>query len=391
MKAERAPTVKVFYVIGSMELGGAEQHLLRVSSALRAQGYAPEVFALTIGGPLTQAFADNCIPVHGVRLPQWLTRFLRHERAVAWAGLIFSSGALWWLYWRRRPQVVHFFLPAAYIVGGVVALFGPRMRRVMSRRSLNLYQDKHKLFRRIEHWLHPRMDLVCGNSKAVVSDLQAEGIEPTRLRLIYNGMPLERFEACLPRAQVRASLGLSDDCLVFAIVANLIPYKGHDDLIDALGLIRDRLPADWACLCIGRDDGIGPALRARAESLNIGDHMRFLGSRKDVPDLLCSADIGVLCSHEEGFSNAVLEGMAAGLPMVVTDVGGNAEAVVQGDTGLVVPPKSPETLSAALLNMAEHPHRSEFGARGLDRVTRVFSMEACVQGYRQIYEEPLPM
>jgi glycosyltransferase involved in cell wall biosynthesis len=382
--------MKVLYVIGSMELGGAEQHLLRVSSALRAQGYAPEVFALTIGGPLTQAFADNGIPVHGVRLPQWLTRFLRHERAVAWAGLIFSSAALWLLYWRRRPQVAHFFLPAAYIVGGVVALFGPRMRRVMSRRSLNLYQDKHKLFRRIEHWLHPRMDLVCGNSKAVVRDLQAEGIEPARLRLIYNGMPLERFEACLPRAQVRASLGLSDDCLVFAIVANLIPYKGHDDLIDALGLIKDRLPADWACLCIGRDDGIGPSLRARAEALNIHDHIRFLGSRKDVPDLLCSADIGVLCSHEEGFSNAVLEGMAAGLPMVVTDVGGNAEAVVQGNTGLVVPPKSPEALSTALLTMAEHPHRSEFGARGLDRVTRVFSMEACVRGYRQIYEETLP-
>lgn len=382
--------MKVLYVIGSMELGGAEQHLLRVSSALRRQGYAPEVFALTTGGPLTQAFTNNAIPVHGVNLPQWMTRLLRHERAIAWAGLFVSAAALWWLYWRRRPQVVHFFLPAAYIVGGVVALFGPRMRRVMSRRSLNFYQDKHKLFRRIERWLHPRMDLVCGNSKAVVEDLEGEGIEPARLRLIYNGMPLDRFQSCRPRQQVRASLGLSDHCLVFAMVANLISYKGHDDLIDALGLIKDRLPVDWVCLCIGRDDGIGASLRARAEALHLGDRVRFLGSRKDVPDLLCSADIGVLCSHEEGFSNAVLEGMAAGLPMVVTDVGGNAEAVVHGDTGFVVPSKSPEALSAALLEMVEHPDRSAFGVRGLARVTEVFSMEACVQGYRQIYEEPLP-
>ncbi len=305
-------------------------------------------------------------------------------------GLFYSAAALWWVYWRRRPQVVHFFLPAAYIVGGVVSLFGPRMRRVMSRRSLNLYQANHRLFRRVEHGLHPRMDLVCGNSKAVIEDLKGEGIPPSRLRLIYNGIPLERFDECLPRTQVRAALRLGDDCLVFTMVANLIPYKGHTDLIDALALIRDRLPANWALLCIGRDDGIQEGLQARALASGLGNRVHFLGSRTDVPDLLCAADIGVLCSHEEGFSNAVLEGMAAGLPMVVTDVGGNAEAVLHGDTGLVVPARAPEALSAALLTMASDPQRATMGTRGRTRVATVFSMDACLRGYRNLYEQPLP-
>lgn len=380
--------MKVLYVIGSMELGGAEQHLLRVAIALRRQGYAPEVFTLTTGGPLTNAFLDNDVPVHGVRMPDALAKVLRHERLVAWAELCYSAAALWWFYWRRRPQVVHFFLPAAYIVGGVVALFGPRMRRVMSRRSLNLYQAKHRLFRRVEHRLHPYMDLVCGNSRAVIEDLKGEGIPPSRLRLIYNGIPLERFNGCRPRSQVRASLQLADDSLVFAMVANLIPYKGHADLIDALALIKNRLPANWVFLCIGRDDGIRDGLQARALASGLQDRVRFLGSRTDVPDLLSAADIGVLCSHEEGFSNAVLEGMAAGLPMVVTDVGGNAEAVVHGDTGLVVPAKTPEALSIALLTIALDPQRASMGARGRTRVTTVFSMDACLYGYRDLYEQP---
>lgn len=377
--------MKVIYVIGSMELGGAEQHLLSIAAALRQRGFFPEVFALVTGGPLTQAFVDQGIPVHGASLPAWLVRLLRHKRAVAWASLLCATAALWWMYWRRRAQIVHFFLPAAYIIGGMAAQWGPRMTRVMSRRSLNHYQSKHALFRRIEYWLHPRMDSICGNSLAVVRDLSNEGVRPDQLHLIYNGIDLGGFDALGPRGEARTALGLGDQTLVFVIVANLIPYKGHFDLIDALALIKDRLPSDWVCLCVGRDDGMGSTLRERAHAAGIANRLQLLGSRRDVPRLLKAADIGVLCSHEEGFSNAVLEGMAAALPMVVTDVGGNAEAVVDGDTGLVVPPHAPAELGAALLKMASNPDRMRLGQRGRERVQSLFSMEACIQGYIELY------
>lgn len=380
--------MKLLYVIGSMEVGGAEQHLLRVSSELRQRGFKPAVFAITTGGPLTQAFVEANVPVHGIKLPAWIRKILPSERARVRVELVYASLALWCLYWRMRPQVVHFFLPAAYIVGGITSLAAPRARRIMSRRSLNHYQAKHLTLSRLEHWLHTKMDAVCGNSKAVVRDLEGEGVRSEQLRLIYNGLNLQRFARTRTRSQVRAELGIADGALVFTIVANLIPYKGHSDLIEAFGMIRQALPQDWHCLFIGRDDGIGASLKQQAESLGIGERIHLLGSRKDVPDLLNAADIGILASHEEGFSNAILEGMAARLPMVVTDVGGNAEAVLHEVTGLVVPARAPRELSQALLAVASNPERNLMGEAGFHRIETVFSMEACLQGYADLYVAP---
>lgn len=383
--------MRILYVIGSLEVGGAEQHLLRIAGALAARGWQPTVFALQLGGPLTRAFEAVGVAVTGVALPVWVNRLLRHPRAIAWAGLITSMAALCWLCWRKRPQVTHFFLPAAYIVGGVASLAGPSMLRIMSRRSLNHYQGKHRLFRRVEHWLHPRMDLVCGNSLAVIRDLLSEGVRPDRLRLIYNGIDAAGFLPDRDRAAVRAELGIDDDVVMLVMVANLIPYKGHADLIQALAEVSGSMPTRWLCVCVGRDDGIGPALVRQARAAGIEGHFLFTGSRKDVPDLLNAADIGVLCSHEEGFSNAVIEAMISGLPMVVTDVGGNAEAVVDGETGLVVPARAPHALGRALLHLCENPDaRTRMGMAGRERARSQFSMEACVAAYEALYRQKLP-
>lgn len=377
--------MKFLYVIGSVELGGAEQHLLRVTTALRTRGFEPVVFVMTLGGTLAHDFERGGVPLHGVELPTWVERLVRHPRILAWLRLFCSAAALWWWLWRLRPAAVHFFLPAAYIVGGVVSVFGPPTRRIMSRRSLNLYQQKHRLFRRLEHWLHPRMDTICGNSQAVVNDLQTEGVRPEQLKLIYNGIDLGRFDSVKPRAEVREALGVPPDALVFVMLANLIPYKGHADLLQAFARIQGRLGRSWVCWCVGRDDGIGSSLKGQAQALGIEQHVAFLGARTDVPDLLCAADVGVLCSHEEGFSNAVLEGMAAALPMVVTDVGGNAEAVLDGQTGHVVPARSPDALAEALWRVASDDQRVAMGQRSLARVREAFSWNACVDAYVDLY------
>ena len=374
-----------------LEVGGAEQHLLRIAGALAACGWRPTVFALNPVGPLSSAFQAAGVPVLGVSLPAGLIRLLRLPRVVAWTGLLASSLMLAWTYWRVRPQVAHFFLPAAYIVGGTVSLVAPPMLRVMSRRSLNHYQSKHQLFRRIELWLHARMDLVCGNSVAVVRDLQSEGIEAHQLRLLYNGIETSRFRAERCRSEVRAEFGIDDGAVMMVMVANLIPYKGHADLVQALGGIKALLPLGWICVCVGRDDGIGLALMEQARIAGIGGHFRFTGSRKDVPDILGAADVGVLCSHEEGFSNAVIEGMVSGLPMVVTDVGGNAEAVLHGETGLVVQARHPAALGDALLQLCRNrEQRTRMGHAGQQRVIEHFSMDACVANYEALYRQQLP-
>ena len=378
---------KVLYIIGSLEVGGAERHVTQVVMRLKARGWEPEIFVLTPGGPLTHVLTEAGVPIHGVTLPAWFFTILRNKRLCARVGLAITSIALIYTMWVRRPAVVHFFLPAAYVVGGIASFFAKIPARIMSRRSLHNYQTAHPYVARIERYLHPSMTLVCGNSRAVIDELATEGISAQRLRLIYNGIDITPYETPFDRSASRAQFGIPDDALVFVLVANLIPYKGHSDLIKALARIKSALPEPWLVLCIGRDDGIGADLQHEADSFGVGSNVRFLGSRSDVPLFLRLADLGLLCSHEEGFSNAVLEGMAAGLPMVVTDVGGNAEAVIDGVTGYVVPAHNPERLAEALLHLALAGDRTSMGDRGRERVEEKFSMSSCIDAYEALYRE----
>jgi glycosyltransferase involved in cell wall biosynthesis len=282
---------------------------------------------------------------------------------------------------------VHFFLPASYLVGGPLALLARMPNLVMSRRSLNLYQRKRPLVSRLERWLHKRMDAILGNSGAVVRELiEVEGCPPNRVGLIHNGIDTTAFSGQPDKAAIRAELDIDPKSFVAIIVANLIPYKGHGDLLDALSRVRDRLPQPWTLLCVGRDDGILPQLEDLARAQGIADRVRFLGERKDVPRLLAAGDIGLLCSHQEGFSNAILEGMAAGLPMVVTDVGGNGEAVADGETGFVVPARDAGALSEAIVKLASEPSlRAKQGKKARARVEAQFSIQTCVSKYDRLY------
>jgi glycosyltransferase involved in cell wall biosynthesis len=366
------PDVRVLVVIGQLDIGGAERHLALLLPRLREAGIGVTLCTLRAGGalePLLRAGGVRVIgPACGIRgFPSTLCGLWRLVREA----------------WSTRPAILHCFLPAAYLLGNL-ATVGLPTRRVMSRRSLAHYQAKYPGLRALERLLHRRMDAVLGNSRAVVDELRAEGVPAERLGLIHNGVPVPASPPT--REDVRTRLDIAADALVLICVANLIGYKGHRDLLEALAAIRERMPPGWVLLLVGRDDGIGAALRAQAEQTGLRPHIRFIGGVPEVADYLAAADIGVLASHEEGFSNAILEGMAAGLPMVVTDVGGNAEAVIDGDCGRVVPARAPGALGAALLDLAMSAElRTRFGERARARVRERFSEQRCVQSYLALY------
>jgi glycosyltransferase involved in cell wall biosynthesis len=232
------------------------------------------------------------------------------------------------------------------------------------------------------------MEAVLGNSHSVVRELiEDENCAPGRVGLIYNGVDVAKFDLAAPQKVAFEVGGAATSDLVLVTVANLIPYKGHGDLLDALARISGQLPKSWTLLCIGRDDGYGQRLRSQARHLGLRDHVRFLGERRDVASLMKGADIGILCSHEEGFANAILEGMAASLPMIVTNVGGNSEAVIDGVTGLVVNPHNPAALGQAILNLAANDAtRSAMGQAGYSRAKMHFDINVCVANYVNLYE-----
>jgi glycosyltransferase involved in cell wall biosynthesis len=139
-------------------------------------------------------------------------------------------------------------------------------------------------------------------------------------------------------------------------------------------------------LLIGRDGGIGGSLRQQAAALGLADNILWLGERTDAQDLLAVADIGVLPSHEEGFSNSLIEKMAHALPVVATRVGGNVDAVVDGTTGSLVPAGDPAALGAAIANLYEDSRlRANMGAAARLRVEQRFSLDACTGHYLNLY------
>lgn len=372
-------------VVGSLDNGGTERHLLQVLPALDRARFRPEVFALQRRGVLANRLEAAGVPV---RAP-WISGGRDWHALLKIARLMLVTFQLWAYLLVKRPGAVHMFLPASYLLGMPAACMALVRRRLMSRRSRNHYQQNKRLAGWFERRWHRLASAIVGNSQRVMDDLlHDEKVPPGRAALIYNGV--EPMVIAPDRAVTRAALGISAHQLVIVMVANLIAYKGHRDLIDACGRVTDRLPPDWRLLIVGRDDGIEGELADRARRVGIAANVQFLGERDDAPALLVAADIGVLASHEEGFSNALLEMMSAGLPAVATDVGGNAEAVIDGACGLIVPPRDPSALGAALARLASAPElRARFGAAARARVEEHFTVRRCVAAYEDLYEAVL--
>jgi len=380
--SEPPSSPEILFVVGGLIIGGTERHLSSVARALIRLGWRVSIYSLAGDGPLRAEMEAGGVTVvlppidRSAIADVLILRVLRF----AYAGFHLIYTML-----RTRPQIVHFFLPAAYVVGAIAAALAGAQTRIMSRRSLNTYQQVFPAIRWAEMKLHRRMDAVLGNSEAVMRQLREEGIQDHKLGLIYSGIELSTSQP-IGRTELRASLGIEESALVYIIVANLIPYKGHIDLIEAFGIAANEIGQPWYLLIVGRDDGVGPEIRAKARQLKIDDRVSLVGPRPDVSSLLMLSDVGLLCSHEEGFSNVILEAMAARLPMIVTNVGGNAEAVLHGETGLVVPPRDPQALATSIVCLARNSQlRQRYGSAGRKRVESQFSLKTCVDKYEALY------
>ena len=375
---------EIYYIVGSLEVGGAERHLSQVLPALKAKGFDIKIIVLSNKALLAPIFEKAGIQVFIAPDIDFLPKIMRRPLS-----LFISIVRLVTSFFKNRTAVRHTFLPEAYLLTAFAArLSFFKGVLIMSRRSLNNYQQRRFVLGKLEKIFHRFTTFALGNSNAVVQQLYEEGFSKEKVHLIYNGIETSLFQNLPPKLELRNVLGLDSESLIFVIVANLIPYKGHIDLLNAFAIISQKLPENWQLLCVGKDSGILSGLKIKARDLGIENHVRFLGSRTDIALLQSASDIGILCSHEEGFSNAILEAMAVGLPMVVTNVGGNAEAVQDKVTGLVVEPKNPEHLSEALLTLSLSPEqRKIYGSAGKKRVYENFTLSQCVDQYENFYKQ----
>ncbi len=369
---------RVAIFVPRLAIGGTEQHLLDVLPRIDPRRFA--VTVVTTRGP---GSLDNGMRRRGIRV---IHAGYTERKPWSLAGAFLGIGRF---LRRERPDIIHFFLPEAYLIGGLCALMLGQKCRVMSRRSLNLYHRRRRFSATIERWLHRQMDVVLANSNAVASQLKNEGVTEDQLRTVYSGIDVDLY-AGIEMSDARRELALPEDAMVFVCVANLIPYKGHRDLLDAFAVADSRLPKNWRLLVVGRDDGIGAQLRDHAQQLGLEKNVLWVGERTDVATILKASDVAVLASHEEGLPKSILEAMAAGLPCIVTDVGGSPEAVLDNVTGKVVAARDIPALSDALVGLAnDQPKRAGFGQAAKLRLDQLFRLEACVAEYEKIYDRLL--
>lgn len=215
--------------------------------------------------------------------------------------------------------------------------------------------------------------------------VEVEGIAPERTLLIHNGIP-----PAPPASDrdVRAELGIPADAPVIGAVGGLRPEKAYAVLLEAARSLTGEWPA-LQVVMVG-DGSERPALEALARTLGVGDRVRFLGARADVPDILRAFDIAVCCSDREGTPLSVMEYMDAGLPVVGTAVGGLPDLVEDGVHGLLVPPRDPAALAQAVADLLRDPaRRREMGARAHERIRTEYDVDLMVRRVERLYAELL--
>jgi glycosyltransferase involved in cell wall biosynthesis len=215
--------------------------------------------------------------------------------------------------------------------------------------------------------------------------IERERVPAHKVSVIYNGLDLRRFDARAAAGVAAPLPSLPEGAPLITLVANTShEVKRQEDFLEALAQVRQQVPAAQAFL-IG-DGSRRPFLEERARALGLGGAVHFLGYRTDVPAVLSRATVGVLCSRHEGLSNAVMEGMAARLPMVVTDAGGNGELVAHGERGFVVPPMAPAALAEALVRVLRAPDRGRrMGQAGRRFVEEALSLERMVAAHDSLF------
>ena len=335
------------------------------------------------GGPYAERLKSGGIPVHMVGRP-----FERLEKG--WIHSLRSvanvSRSTWRLYrhLKRAPvDILHGFLFLAYVPGAFAARAAGIPVVVTSRRSLGTYKEGRVRYLALEHVANRLTDLIIPNSKAVLRDVvRQERVPPRLMRLVWNAVEVPAVERSRESIRFDANIPFSAPCGI--VIANLLPYKGHRYLIEAGASLRQRF-GDVHFLLVG-DGPERQNLVALVKSLGLGHSFHFVGTRTDVGSFINAADFGVLPSLEEGFSNALLEMMAAGLPVVATAVGGNVDAVEHDRTGLVVPPRDSHALAEAIARLlSDKDSARELGKNAARNVLTRFGYERLVDEMSTIY------
>jgi glycosyltransferase involved in cell wall biosynthesis len=359
--------VAVALVITDLDVGGAERALAALATRLDPQRWRPGVFCLGEAGPLAEVVRRanlpcECLGVSRRNPVQAIGRLARSLR-------------------RFAPQLVQSFMFHANLAARLAAPWAGSPWVVGGLRVAEHQKKWHLMLDRLTAPL--ATGSVCVSQGVLRFSRDVARLNPSRLTVIPNGIDPVPFDRAPPLP--RSMIGVPDDAHLALYVGRLDPQKGLPDLLNAAERVIAHRP-DWHLALAGDGPHSGWLERQVAERAPLRDKVHRLGPRDDVPSLLRSADLLVHPSLWEGMPNAVLEAMAARLPVVGTAVEGTEDLIVPGRTGWLVPAGDVAALSQALIEAADSPERRRrFGEAGRLRVETDFSLEATVSAYERLW------
>jgi glycosyltransferase involved in cell wall biosynthesis len=379
--------IKLLEFVTLFAIGGTERQVVNLSRALDLSRFELYMGCLRQAGEFLKEIEAREIPISEYRIrsfyhPKTFVHQLRLARHLI----------------RNRIQILHsynfysnvFAIPAARLAGTPVV--------VASIRDTGVYLTSPK--KALQKWICRFATHILVNAEAVRRWLVEEGYPADKITVIGNGIDLERFAQKPGGTRLREELGLPSQVPLVAVLSRLNPLKGIESFLSAAVIVARRFP-DARFLIVGdgfsikdgaivHDDTYRREMTRYAARLGLEGRVVFTGFRLDVPSLLSEVAVSVLPSLSEGLSNTLLESMAAGVPVVATRVGGNPEAIEDGVSGLLVPPRDPEALARAIGLLLENRRLAfNLGEAGRRRVVERFSLERMVSRTEAFYLESL--
>lgn len=378
---------RVGIVLSNLNTGGAERQAVELAVRLPAYGWEPVMLVMEPEGPLLEQLRDTKVTV--VNLGRDFRGGFWHPRSLASAARVFRR--IRRSCRRYQLPIVHSFLfwESAFTVPAVrTSLRAYAM--VTGRRNTGEYKDQRPHYQWIENAMNFLTDAVVANSQGVLRDCRRrEAFLPRRQEVIPNGVDVEHFAGAAPRDLRTEFPALRGASHLLGTVGNLKRQKRHDLMIAAFVALLERYPGARLVIA-GRDLGEEAALRALIAERGVAGKALLLGPVDDPAPLLRALDVFLLSSDHEGMPNVVLEAMAAGTPVVATDLPGVREIARHRRHALLVPRGDAAALAQAVGKVLASPERAEQLRRhALARVRKDFTYEAMVGRYAALYSSLL--
>ncbi|KPJ58989.1 MAG: hypothetical protein AMJ42_02355 [Deltaproteobacteria bacterium DG_8] len=370
--------IKIAYIITSTGVGGAEKILYHTVTGLDYNQYSVSICSLKEKGEIAKELEKLGIEVHCLHMAN-------KEGFIGW---LISTIALLKLfsYLRRlKPTIVHSFLFRANILARIAGYLTGVPVIISSIRVMGGEKGYFHYFEGMTSFMVDHYIAVSESVKRYI--VQKSKIPVEKISVIYNGVNVRKHNS-LQTQNVKAPFDIEAKDMILMTVGRLQKQKGHYYLFHAILKVRKEV-AKIKLLIIGEGEEENN-LKNLAESLDLTDQIIFTGLRFDVENILSMAKIFILPSLWEGMPNTLLEAMAAGRPVIATDVGGVPELVINGETGVLVPPKDSDALASAIIDLLQDELKAEkMGEVGRVRVEKIFNISKTLEKTENLYRELL--